>query len=81
MQAKYYKFSPGDSAYVFNLNTLYPCKIYSVYTSDKHNHPAYPHKRCVVIYPSGKLGDIDEGSIMSPAEVQELTEDYDFQSI
>lgn len=81
MQVKYYKFLPGESAYAFNLNTLYPCKIYTAYTSDKYNHSASPHRRYVVVYPSGKLGDIDEGSLVSVPEFRELTEDYEIMEM
>lgn len=81
MQFKYYKFTPGDSAYLFNLDTLYPCKIYTAYTSDKYNHPANPHQRYVVVFPSGKLGDIDEGSLVSVPEFRELTEDYEIMEM
>ena len=62
----YYKYIPQEIVLVASfIGVPFQAEVFSRYTSDKHNHPAAPHKRYVVIDNLGESYDLAEVELES----------------
>lgn len=66
---KYYQFVPDEPVRIISFVGAQPVgKVVSCYTSDKHNHPASPHRRYVVVCGTGpktSIADVSESQLES----------------
>lgn len=65
----YYSFAIGAPVRIVSYTGAQPTgKVFSRYTSDKHNHSALPHKRYVVVCGTGSktsVADISEKELVA----------------
>ena len=57
----HYRYLPGQQVMVVSFTGVeFVAEVFSRYTSDKHNHPAPPHKRYVVVDRLEEVYDLAE---------------------